>query len=176
MFDDIYRTQTIADALKAVLPRSTPAQREENKPLYEEIQVFERSEWNAAIFREVFEMATKWGLTTEHAAEGFWKFAVAPGHKPGIAVALLLTNYKLLMARREYTIPEAAAALGVAEATIKHHVYNTGKLPCRLEHSRVIISQYALDDFRANPPKPGNPTSRPRNTGKKRKDTETVLE
>ncbi|MBZ0315585.1 MAG: helix-turn-helix domain-containing protein [Anaerolineae bacterium] len=182
MFEDIYNTQAIADALKAVLPRNTPAQREDNRAVYAMIQQFERTAWDAGLFEQAYQMVIALGMEIEtaHPADGLWTFAVRPPTYARAVIAYLLGYYTGLMVQRGhemefaddqipgfYTVKQAADYLGVSVPTIKHHVHNTGRLAYQLWNGRVAIPQQTLDDFKADPPKRGNPTSAPRNTKKK---------
>lgn len=182
MFEDVYNTQAIADALKAVLPRSTPAQRDDNRAVYAMIQQFERTAWNAAAFEQAYQLSVAMGLDiqTAHPADGLWTFAVNPPTFARVVIAYLLGQYTGLMIQQGhemefaedqipgfYTVKQAAEYLGVSIPTVKNHIHNTGRIAYQLWNGRVAITQQALDDFKADPPKRGNPTSAPRNTKKK---------
>jgi len=62
-----------------------------------------------------------------------------------------------------YSTAEAASYLGRAEATVRHHVYNTGRLEPRKVHRKLVFTQEQLDRFVAEGP---------RKSGRKRRETD----
>lgn len=66
-----------------------------------------------------------------------------------------------------YTIREATQYLNekgleLSERAMYYHVFTSKRLPGQMRLGRRTFTQDELDAFAANPPKRGNPTSKPR--------------